>query len=63
MDTELLTEREVSAAYSLTIPWLRRVRIERRGPPFLRLGRMVRYRRVDLERYLATRTVDTLRIG
>jgi predicted DNA-binding transcriptional regulator AlpA len=56
---EILTEREVWEEYGLTIPFLRRARRERRGPRFLKVGRMVRYRRADIEAYLAKYTVET----
>ena len=60
MHTELLTEREVADRYKLSVPWLRRARIARRGPAFLRVGdRMVRYRINDVESYLESRIVNT----
>ena len=60
MDAELLTEREVSARYGISVPWLRRKRVERRGPAFLKVGeRMVRYRRTDIEAFLERRLVRT----
>jgi predicted DNA-binding transcriptional regulator AlpA len=60
MEFELLKEQEVSARYSLSVPWLRRARRELRGPVFLKLGdRMVRYRAVDVEAYLAASAVQT----
>jgi predicted DNA-binding transcriptional regulator AlpA len=55
---DLLTEREVSRGWSLTVPWLRRTRREGRGPRFLKLGKMVRYRRGDIEEYLAASTIE-----
>jgi predicted DNA-binding transcriptional regulator AlpA len=55
---DLLTEREVLSCWSLSIPWLRRTRREGRGPRFLKLGKMVRYRRRDIEEYLADSTVE-----
>jgi predicted DNA-binding transcriptional regulator AlpA len=58
-ENELLSERQVWSGYSLTIPWLRRSRRERRGPRFLKLGKMVRYRRGDIEAYLVANTVET----
>jgi len=60
-DDELLTERGVFGDYGLTIPWQRRTRRERRGPPFLKLGKMVRYRRRDVEAYLEGNTVKPRR--
>jgi hypothetical protein len=59
VDSELLSERDLEADYHLPIPWLRRARRERKGPPFLRLGKLVRYRRADVETFLASRVVRT----
>lgn len=58
-DDELLSEREIFNRYLLTIPWLRRTRREGRGPRFLKLGKMVRYRRLDIEAWLEANTVET----
>jgi hypothetical protein len=63
VEPELLTEREASARYNVSIPWLRRARSLRSGPPFIRIGRLIRYRPQDVERYIATRVVDTLRVS
>ena len=63
MQPELLTEREVSADYGFSVPWLRRARIERHGPAFLRIGRMIRYRRADIEAFLARQLVSTAEAG
>jgi len=57
--SQLLTEREVSAEYGLTIPWLRKKRFLRNGLTFLKIDRSVRYRRMDIERYLAACVVET----
>jgi predicted DNA-binding transcriptional regulator AlpA len=59
MDTELISEREVTGRYRLTIPWLRRARREGRGPKYVKLARMVRYRPKDIDAYLASHTVET----
>ena len=37
---------------------LRRWRLERRGPPFVRLGRLVRYRQSDLEQFIDENVVN-----
>ena len=58
MNGEILRESEVEGRYGLTRAWLRRARRERRGPPFLKIGRMVRYRRQDIENFLAECMVD-----
>jgi len=39
--SEVLNERQVEEIYGFTIPYLRRARRERRGPRFLKLGKLV----------------------
>jgi predicted DNA-binding transcriptional regulator AlpA len=56
---EVLNEREVGEEYGFTIPFLRRARRERRGPRFVKVGRMVRYRRADVEAYLSAHIIQT----
>jgi hypothetical protein len=59
VNREVLNEREVWEEYGFTIPFLRRARRERRGPRFLKVGKMVRYRRADVEAYLSAHVVET----
>lgn len=59
VDQELLTESQVWRQYGLSVSWQRRTRRERRGPRFLKLGKMVRYRRADIEAYLAAHVVQS----
>jgi predicted DNA-binding transcriptional regulator AlpA len=58
-DVELLRERQLIVRYGFTAAWLRRARREGRGPKFLRLGRMIFYRRAHVEGYLAAHEVET----
>lgn len=58
-ETKLLTETEVASEYGLNVHWLRRKRLERKGPRFVRVGRMVRYHRDDLEQFIQNATVQT----
>ena len=58
MHPQLLNENQLWNEYGLTIAWQRRVRREGRGPAFLKLGKMVRYRRSDIEAYLSAHTVE-----
>jgi hypothetical protein len=58
---ELLTECETAELLRLsqgTLRYWRRIR-ERRGPPFVKIERLVRYRVGDLNAYLRKRTVRT----
>ncbi len=50
---KLLSESEVEKEYGLTRAWLRSKRFSREGPPFLKIGKMVRYRREDIESFLS----------
>ena len=56
---EILSERQVQEIYGFTIPYLRRARRERRGPRFLKIGKLVRYKRSDIETYLTAHAVET----
>jgi predicted DNA-binding transcriptional regulator AlpA len=58
-NSEVLNERQVQEVYGFTVPFLRRARRERRGPRFLKVGKLVRYRKSDIEAYLAAHTVET----
>lgn len=56
---EVLTERQVSETFGFSVPYLRRARREKRGPRFLKVGKLVRYRRSDIEQYLSAHAVET----
>jgi len=56
---EILNERQVQECYGFSIPYLRRARREGRGPRFLKIEKLVRYRRSDIEAYLAAHVVET----
>jgi hypothetical protein len=54
-----LTEEAAAQYTSVSRAYLRAARIGRcEGPPFLRIGRSVRYRLVDLDAWLAAHRVD-----
>jgi len=59
IDRLVLNEREVEQEYGFTIPYLRRARRKRQGPRFLKIGKLVRYRRKDIEAYLDAHKVET----
>jgi excisionase family DNA binding protein len=48
----LLTEDEVAQQLHVSLASLRRWRLERRGPRFIKVGSLVRYRPDDLEQWL-----------
>jgi len=57
-DSELLREPEVTRLYRFGGAWLRKSRRLTTGPPFIRVGRMVFYRRSDLDAFVAAHTVE-----
>lgn len=50
----LLTERQVAEILNLSMSWLQKARIGliENGPPFMRLGRNVRYTRSSLDAWI-----------
>jgi len=57
--SEVLNEREVSIEFGLSVPWLRKQRRLGKGPPYLKLGKIVRYFREDVRAYLIDHMVLT----
>jgi len=49
-----LTEKEVAKQISVSIASLRRWRLVQRGPRFVRVGALVRYRPEDLQQWMET---------
>jgi len=50
---DLMTEDEVSKRLNVSVASLRRWRLLRRGPLFIKVGSLVRYRPEDLEAWLS----------
>ncbi len=58
--TELLTEQQLAAVLHVKVKSLQAWRSRGGGPPFVKLGRCVRYRLEDLEAFLtASRRAST----
>jgi excisionase family DNA binding protein len=49
----LLTEEDVATQLHVSVASIRRWRLERRGPRFMKVGSLVRYKLEDLEAWLA----------
>ncbi len=49
---------EISEMFGLGESYLRKLRQLRRGPKYSKLGRMVRYRREDVDKWLESALVD-----
>lgn len=59
MTGRLLTEQEVAEVLGVTIKCLQDWRYHRRGPAFVKVGRLPRYRQSDLDSWIQSRTVPT----
>lgn len=55
----LLTEEQVAEFWGVTTSLLQKMRHEGKGPRFVRIGRLVRYRTSDLACYLEEHSVGT----
>lgn len=55
----LLNEQTTAEFLGVTLASLRKWRWEKRGPAFIKLGRLIRYRKADLEAWLDRQTVRT----
>ena len=54
MNVTLLSARQVSQGWRISEVTLARFRIHGNGPPFIKIGRSVRYDRDDLEKWLTS---------
>ncbi len=53
LDDHLLDTQQVAKVFKCTAQWLERLRIEGRGPKYVKIGRLVRYRRSSVEAWIA----------
>lgn len=61
---DVLNVTEAARFMGVSVDFLNRRRMrgsEVQGPPFMRVGRSVRYRKEDLENWLATKVVNPIR--
>ena len=56
---ELLTEKQVSERWNVSLNTLRFWRSTKDGPPYVKLGRSVRYNVSALEKYLRRNTCES----
>ena len=55
----LLSARQAAALLHLSERTLERFRVSGTGPKFVRLGRSIRYRLIDIEAFIASRIVGS----
>lgn len=58
--TEFLDERSLCALLAISSVTATKWRAKAKGPPFIKVGRLVRYRRSDVDAWLRTNTVGLL---
>lgn len=61
--SSLLSEAETARCASVSTAALRKWRREGKGPAFLKLGKLVRYRTADIEQWLAGCVVSSRKRG
>lgn len=57
MQTDVLKTPEAAGYVRLGVPTLERLRLTGDGPPFIKAGKSVRYRKADLDAWLESRLV------
>ncbi len=58
----LLTEAQVAKTLQVSVKTLQNQRWQKVGIPYLKIGRTVRYRRVDVETFLNQAVVKTVQV-
>jgi predicted DNA-binding transcriptional regulator AlpA len=56
-NSPLIDERQLCAELGISSVTATKWRAKAAGPPFIKVGRLVRYRRTDVETWLASRTI------
>ena len=51
----MLNEKQTAELLGVSVAALRKWRFQRRGPAYIKLGKLVRYRREDVDQWLLTR--------
>lgn len=59
LQDNVINEKEAATYLGLAVQTLRNRRFTRQPPPYLKLGKSVRYQIQDLDEYLASCRIDT----
>jgi len=57
--TRYINEREASRISGLSLPTLRNYRHLRKGPPYSKVGRAVRYNETDVVKFMESKKIQT----
>jgi len=55
---QLLTEHQAAKCLAVSVSLLQKWRHQRKGPPYHKLGRSVRYSTADLSEFIQTRRIE-----
>ena len=55
MPDELLEPKETAEFLKISVSWLAKARAAKDGPPFMQIGRSIRYSKAELLRWLKSR--------
>jgi predicted DNA-binding transcriptional regulator AlpA len=58
--TQLLDEKQLCVEFGIASITATKWRARAEGPPFIKIGRLVRYRRSDVDAWLAARTIGKI---
>ncbi|WP_243438983.1 helix-turn-helix transcriptional regulator [Fundidesulfovibrio soli] len=58
MNPHILDERQAAQFLGISVRTLQARRLKCQPPPFVKIGRSVRYRLADLERFIAENRID-----
>ena len=58
LDREYLTDKEVAEMTTISVAKLRSDRMQRKGIPYLKIGRCVRYKNTDVINYMQSIRID-----
>lgn len=59
METKFLTEKQVNKITMIPLQTLRNNRFERKGMPYIKIGRSIRYELLDVVDFMQSRKINT----
>ena len=60
---ELLNEKQAAERLNCSVSALRRWRLEMKGPEYVKLGRLVRYRQAGIEKFIEENAQRQTQVG
>jgi predicted DNA-binding transcriptional regulator AlpA len=57
---EVMNDKQAARFIGISVATIRKWRFERKGPSYVRLGRSIRYFRVDLESFIEAKRINVM---